>query len=155
MEPLLQVHTSVLDDVTVARLTGELDLSSTCGLLESLRPAAERADRAVVVDLRGLSFIDCAGISALMQARDAVAHDGIELVLAAPTRAVSRLLSLTSTGRFIPIFRTVRQAVNRYHRVATAGPGARSLPPPRRGGLGRPGVAARSPGPSRPGAPRP
>jgi anti-sigma B factor antagonist len=144
MEPLLEVHTSVLDDVAVARLSGELDLSGACGLLADLRPAVEQAGRAVVVDLRGLTFLDCSGVTALVEAREAIQPEGVELVLAAPTRPVARLLSLTGTGRLVPIFRTVRQAVNHYH-VTTGRAGARSLPPPRRGGLGRPGVAARQP----------
>jgi anti-sigma B factor antagonist len=138
MEPLLRVHTSVLDDVAVVRMSGELDLTGADALLTSLEPAVELAGRAVVVDLREVTFVDCAGLSALVDARTAISQRGIELVLAAPSRPVGRLLSLTGSGRQVQVFRTVRQAVNRY-RVSTTT--ARMLPrPPRakRGGLRRP-----------------
>lgn len=137
MEPLLRVHTSVLDDVAVVRMSGELDLTGADALLTRLEPAVELAGRALVVDLRELTFVDCAGLSALVDARNSIAGRGIELVLAAPSRPVGRLLSLTGSGRLVPVFRTVRQAVNRY-RVTTT---ARTLPTPlrpRRGGLRRP-----------------
>lgn len=138
MEPLLRVHTSVLDDVAVVRVSGELDLSGADALLECLRPAVELAGRAVVVDLRDLGFVDCAGLSALVEARARISERGIELVLAAPSRPVGRLLSLTGSGRLIPVFRTVRLAVNRYH-VATPTAPRRTAPSrQRRGGLRRP-----------------
>lgn len=143
MDPLLRVHTSVLDDVAVARLCGELDLTSRDSLLASLQPAVDLAGRVVVVDLRGLSFVDCAGLSALVEARTEIARQGLELVLAAPSGSAGRLLSLTGTRRLIPIFSTVRQAVNRYRVTSPATPrpaaGARSARAPRRrsAGLGR------------------
>lgn len=120
MDPLLRLHTAVLEDVVVVRCHGELDLSSGAGLLDGLAPAVALADHAVVLDLSDLVFIDCAGASSLVAARTEIARCGIEVVLAAPSRPAARLLSLTGTGELIPIFPTVRQAVNKFHRVSTA-----------------------------------
>lgn len=151
MDPLLRLHTAVLEDVVVVRCHGELDLSSGTGLLDGLAPAVALADHAVVLDLSDLAFIDCAGASSLVAARTEIARCGIEVVLAAPSRPAARLLSLTGTGDLIPIFPTVRQAVNKFHRVSSAGspdPTSRTprvrprVPPPR--GL-RPASARRRP----------
>lgn len=161
MEPLLRVHTSVLDDVAVARLSGELDLTSAGSLLARLQPAVDLAGRVVVVDMHGLTFVDCAGLSALVEARTGIARHGIELVLAAPTGPVSRLLSLTGTRRIIPIFSTVRLAINRYHvttpvvpRPATGSPSTRA-PRRRPARLVRPAPIAPLPDASGRAGPRP
>lgn len=149
--PLLRVQVSMVGDVAVARLSGELDLTGSAPLLEGLRPAVDLAARALVVDLRALRFVDCAGLTALVAARSEVSRRGIELVLAAPSPPVARLLSLTGSGRRIPVFRTVRQAVNRYRLAAPTVP--RTVPRARQSaaGLRRPGPVVPLPGaPDRP-----
>lgn len=80
------------------RVSGEIDLCTADDLRAALRGLLGRRDRAVVVDLRGVSFVDCAGVGLLVDARRRAARSGTALRIVAG-RAVARtaaLLDLTA-----------------------------------------------------------
>jgi anti-sigma B factor antagonist len=80
--------------VTAVRLEGELDLAAT----EALRAAVEAADgRALVLDLRRVTFVDSAMLKELLRARAELSARGVRLVLAGVPRTVRRLFELTRT----------------------------------------------------------
>lgn len=90
------------DDVVIVRPRGELDLASEQTLRTTL-DAIERARR-LVLDLRGLSFIDCAGLHLLVALHERAQRDGSELAIiapAAPTDRPIRLLGLDATLPFV------------------------------------------------------
>ena len=84
----------------VVALRGELDLVDAASVAAALTAAAAR-EREIIVDLAGLDFIDCSGVTALVRARKQARHAGGDLLLAAPQRQVLRLLTLT---RLIDVF---------------------------------------------------
>lgn len=97
--PLLPIDVDVTTDRRLARLavTGELDGSTTTELLEAVRkvlaaPAPERVE----LHLAGLTFIDSAGIRCLLICRTAAEDAGSRLTLVDPSRAVIRVLEITS-----------------------------------------------------------
>jgi anti-anti-sigma factor len=57
----------------------------------------------LVVDVRGVTFMDCAGVRVLLTARKQVEAAGGRLVLAGPSSAVSRLLELTGLSEALPV----------------------------------------------------
>ena len=62
--------------------------------------ARERPD-AVVLDLDGVTFIDCTGLSAVLACEQELSAAGRQLVLRSTSAAVRRLLDLTGVaGRF-------------------------------------------------------
>lgn len=83
---------------TGARVTaaGEIDFATAPilrdGLLAALR---ERVPSVLVLDLADVTFLDCAGISALVIARRTATQIGIELRLTRPQPIVRRILDLT------------------------------------------------------------
>jgi anti-sigma B factor antagonist len=73
---------------------GELDLA-TAGQLEE---AIARADgRPLLVDLRGLSFMDSTGVRILLQASDDASRTGAELGFVMPENGDARL-TMVETG---------------------------------------------------------
>jgi anti-sigma B factor antagonist len=85
-------------DATTLRVSGEIDLLT----VEQLRTAIDRAlagpGRTFLVDLRGVSFVDCAGIGLLVEVHDHARRRGLRLQIV-PGRAVARtaaLLDLTA-----------------------------------------------------------
>ena len=79
------------DEVTVR---GEVDTDNRDALMAALRPLATRGGH-LVVDLRGLTFLDSAGISCLVEARGiARQHGGSVIVLA--SEVVHRALTMTA-----------------------------------------------------------
>ena len=79
-------------DAHVIRLAGELDVAAIPDLTRLLDEAvAVESPKVVVVDLAQVTFIDCAALDPLLEARDRL--DG-RFRLQNPSRPVLRLLSL-------------------------------------------------------------
>jgi anti-sigma B factor antagonist len=75
---------------------GELDIATAPRLGAAMAAAA--GHRAVLVDLSSLSFIDVAGLHALLEAERAADAAGGMLAIVNPADAVSRMLALSGSG---------------------------------------------------------
>ena len=64
-----------LADVIAARIDGELDLATAPYVAEYLRQVVNRGSR-VVLDMSAVTFMDCAGLSELVQAHRRAEHGG-------------------------------------------------------------------------------
>jgi anti-sigma B factor antagonist len=74
---------------------GELDLSTVPLLEQRMREARDGGGRQLVVDLRGLEFLDSTGLTLLVRwGRDAAA-DGFDLALVRGKPRIHRLFELT------------------------------------------------------------
>jgi len=85
-------------DFIIVALNGELDLSTSGGLLEHL---VSRSDTTTVVDLVELSFMDSSGISTLVRARNRLAESGGRLVLTRPHENVYRTLEIVGLADWV------------------------------------------------------
>jgi anti-sigma B factor antagonist len=81
-------------------VAGELNLVTAPRLEQAVRRATGRA-RLVVVDLRGLTRVDAAGVSALVSTTRSARHDGRRLVLVRGLPQVDRLLALTGASNSV------------------------------------------------------
>lgn len=88
------------DPLTVVVMSGELDLA-TCGA--AVRACVSMDHRHVVVDMAGLTFIDCAGYRELAIARLILERRGGSLSLLAPSGEPLRFLTLVERGAFDPV----------------------------------------------------
>jgi anti-anti-sigma factor len=81
------------------RVAGELDAASGPRLLTSLRQAGQAASR-VCLDLTGVTFIDCGGLSALLIGLQEARREGWELEVDQPvSRSVARMLRMAGVNR--------------------------------------------------------
>ncbi|NHC23971.1 STAS domain-containing protein [Nocardioides sp. IC4_145] len=82
-------------------VTGELDVLSASGLRGAVARHSADGCSSVVIDLEGVTFIDCTGLSALLACQQEVAASGGTFGVAALSAAVARVVELTGTaGRF-------------------------------------------------------
>lgn len=80
-------------------LGGELDMAATFRLESELERLLGRgAVRRLVLDLAELTFLDSAGLGALLAIRDRAQDLGIELQLRDPSDPVRRVLDLSGTS---------------------------------------------------------
>jgi anti-sigma B factor antagonist len=88
------------DDVVIVRPRGELDLAT----VETLSAALDGIDRSgrVVLDLRGLSFIDSTGLRLLVALYRQSERDGFALLLVAPEAPVDRAIQLSGLDQALP-----------------------------------------------------
>lgn len=88
------------DGGAIVRMAGELDMAGAPLIDDAVQmvPAARR--REVRLDLRALSFCDCAGLNAFVSSDRLLRASGGRLVLVHPSRQVRRLLVMTRMNRF-------------------------------------------------------
>lgn len=99
MLPEFSVTVLDLPDMHVVALHGELDVVSADGLVDVL---VEEAGSTLVVDLSGLTFMDCTGIAALVKARNRIRSKGLgQLVLSRPGVIVRKTLETVGLGEWI------------------------------------------------------
>ena len=100
------------DHVTIVQPSGELDLAT----IETLRTALDAAiadtlhaalsgietGARLVLDLRGLSFIDSNGLHLLVALDERAQRDGFQLSLLAPAAPIDRAIQLCGLDRVLP-----------------------------------------------------
>lgn len=82
------------DTGVILHLSGEVDLSVQEHLLAMIEEALVGPPAAVVVDLAGLRFLDCAGVRALLQAQRAAQACGCALSVRNPQPMVEQVLRI-------------------------------------------------------------
>ncbi len=96
--------------MTLARLTGPLDAEHSRRMLERLEGLCGPS-RKLVLDLRWTSFVDSAGVRALLELHGRLqgAHGELRLVVQ-PRSSVSRTLSLLQLNTHFQLFGTASEA---------------------------------------------
>jgi anti-sigma B factor antagonist len=94
----LQIEVVRMDDIALAMCSGEVDIATAPRLEARLRRALDEGARDVVVNLRDVTFIDSAGITALLRAAENARWRYGHLFLTRPTAQAMRVLELTQTA---------------------------------------------------------
>lgn len=89
------IRVDELDDGTVLRLAGDLDMAGVPALNEALEPAQRASTSRLVVDLRGLTFLDSMGLSALIAAHAAGQGAHVEIAFVRGEPVVHRIFEIT------------------------------------------------------------
>ena len=93
------------DDLAIVRPSGELDVAT----VETLRAALDsvRSAGRLLLDLRGLSFIDSTGEHLLMALHQRAQRDGFALTLVAPVPPIDRAIRLCGLDATLPLVTAV------------------------------------------------
>jgi len=94
---LLRIDTSRPAPATVrVAVAGEVDLATATALRDSVLRTLHEQDPVVLeIDLAGVTFLDCAGIGALVAARNTAVQIGCRLRVTHPRPIVRLVLDLT------------------------------------------------------------
>jgi anti-sigma B factor antagonist len=100
------------DDIVVARLSGELDISVAESTGRRIADSVPSSARGVVVDTTALEFMDSSGVSMLFALARQVGSHRQELRVVAPRgRPVARVLQIVEFGRAAPVHEDLDAAV--------------------------------------------
>lgn len=92
------------DHIVRLEINGEVDLLTAPELLDSVQCAAAANDRCnIVVDLRDVSFIDPAGLDALVRADRGVRELNAHMIVCNPSRTVQCMLEMTGLDDVLDI----------------------------------------------------
>jgi anti-sigma B factor antagonist len=105
----------------IAAVTGEIDISTVAQLRERLFELADNGGT-LIVDLNRVTFIDSAGLGALVSAARRVARHGGSLHAVCSRQQTRKLLWMTGVDRRIPLAATVDGALM-FHAASRDGSG--------------------------------
>jgi anti-anti-sigma factor len=95
-------------DLLVSRLNGKLSLETVHDFMSTMR--TEPATR-LVLDMSGVSFLDSAGVGALVSLFVTRRNNGKTLALAALTQQGTAVMQVSGLLKLLPVFSSVEQAV--------------------------------------------
>jgi anti-sigma B factor antagonist len=98
----LTIESEREDDTHVVTLHGELDLSNAPMLDAEMQRVDAGDAKALVLDLRGLEFIDLAGVATLLKAEARSRRDANRLSFLRPPPHVQEVLDLTDVTTLLP-----------------------------------------------------
>jgi anti-anti-sigma factor len=144
VNPGLDLSTQTAGGITIAELTGELDIASAPALREQLLGLLRPGSSRLVIDLSRVSFCDASGLAVLVNTARRARLLGGFLRLAAVSPQVGLVLNITGLHRHLANFPTVEAAATGAqaadHRKSGAAASGRA-------GRARPGPASRRTGP--------
>jgi anti-anti-sigma factor len=109
---LADVRFDARDQVVVASVTGEVDLSNTTQLCDAVGEATPNTALGVVLDLGGVDYLDSAGIHLVYRLRENLRARGQKLMLAIPPQSpVQDSLRLAGVTQHLPIASSVEAAL--------------------------------------------
>ena len=97
-------------DTLVTRLTGKLSLETVHNFIATMRP--EPATR-LVLDMSGLSFLDSAGVGALVSLFVSRRNNSKSLALAALTQQGNAVMQVSGLLKLLPVYPSVEEAVSK------------------------------------------
>lgn len=107
----VQLRTRVCGDHIVVALCAELDICEAAVTIAAIAGRGPGREHCVIVDLQALEYIDCAALRALARAQQRARQAGGEVLLAAPTGTLARVLDLTGLGEVLGVHASVASAV--------------------------------------------
>jgi anti-anti-sigma factor len=95
----------------IIRATGEIDLTVAECLRDALLSAFNAGATALVVDLTATTFLDSAGVTALVRAARRASASEAALRVAVTSPAVLRVLDLVGINQLVPVYPSVAEAL--------------------------------------------
>lgn len=103
------VETAEHDNATHVLLRGDLDLSTAKQAEQAIEEAERSGAQTVVIDLRGLSFMDSTGLRVVVSADKRASRSNRRLVIIQGPQAVRRVFEITRLGERLDIVDTPEQ----------------------------------------------
>lgn len=110
--PLEDLQIQLADDVVLARVRGEVDLSNAPSVRERLLRAVPNTALALVLDLSRTDYLDSSGVALIFELAERLGARGQKLELVVPEESViKRVLVLTAVEQVAPMFASEEDAL--------------------------------------------
>lgn len=100
-------HVKLPDGLAEVVVVGEIDQATAPRLKTELLTAIARTSPHLVIDLSEVTFIDSAGLTVILAARQRARARGGDTYLLAPTKQIRKVLAITSLDRLLQIHETL------------------------------------------------
>ena len=109
----LSTELTEIDGVPIVHVRGEIDLYTAPEFRDALQKGVDRNPRVLIADLRDISYIDSAGLGALLAAFKMLSmHNACLYIVASPlSPGVRRVLEITRLDTLMRVFDSVEDAM--------------------------------------------
>jgi anti-sigma B factor antagonist len=119
------------DGGTIVAISGEVDVCTEAQLQQALMQLIRKRPARLMLDVSGISFLDCAGLRALLLTRRRAEMRGVFLHLIATSAAVRRIIELTGAQEALAMERSTTDRSVQFFQANTPDEsyGQKCLPP--------------------------
>lgn len=121
-QDVLHISSEQRDDVTIVRLTGELDSMNVGDLTAAFNAMLDEGKRLFVLDLGGLEFIDSTGLGGLVSVWERTMEQGSFIALGALSARVHDVLQITGLNSVLRSYNDVPEAAEAVRSMMNAFP---------------------------------
>jgi anti-anti-sigma factor len=101
--PICQIDLATTDKAATLTVAGQMDISCGDRFIACLREARDSAPSRLLIDLRGVTFIDSTGLALLLKADGLARQHQFELqVVRSGAKIVQAVLEATGVEKFLP-----------------------------------------------------
>ena len=111
---MLDVKTKSEDSVAIIEIEGEVDLYSSPDLRKALLEMTKAQNKAILVDLAKVTYMDSSGVATLVEALQQVGKYEGKLKLANLRDAVKDVFDLSRLDKVFDIYESVEDAKNSF-----------------------------------------
>lgn len=111
---------NVVDGVPVHEPDGAIDITNSVDLRETMLTEAENGQRAIVLDMNAVRYVDSSGLSALVSVATALEKAEGSLILCNVDAAVMKVLEMTRLTEYFLLESSRAAAHERAHSVINA-----------------------------------
>ena len=119
---MIETKTLLIDDVTVAEMSGRLHLGNSLSYAENaLNRLIEGGTRKLVIDLAGLDYTDSSGLGMLIYCSGQMEQSGGRMRVAGAQGAVARVFEVAQASRILHFDADVQSACRNLSAQSAAG----------------------------------
>jgi len=107
----LSVTVEQVNDATVVRLDGEVDLNVSPTLRARLKTLTGERHPLIVIDMAGVPYIDSSGVATLVECLQSTSRYKGKLRLASLTKRAAGVFEISRLDTVFSIYRTVEEAI--------------------------------------------
>ena len=112
---LADAHFEVVEQVVVAHVDGEIDMSNVDELRAALAAQVSNAELGLVLDLVEVGYLDSSGIQLIYQLREELGERGLQLrLVVAPGSPIADALRFADVTHSVGALETVEDALSSF-----------------------------------------
>lgn len=119
--PDVEVSTEERDGASVVSVTGDVDVSNADRLRDALDRVLANGEDRLVVDLRGVPFMDSTGLGVLVGRLKVMRARRGSMRLVCVAHGMLRVLSITGLDTVFPLHESVEEALSAFPGMPAAG----------------------------------
>lgn len=107
----IEVRTEIVDDTTILRPVGEIDLSRAPSLRQHISEVQSSKPARLIIDLTHVPYMDSSGVATLVEAMQVARRNGGKIILSAMQERVKSIFEIARLDMVFTIVGSTEEAL--------------------------------------------